>query len=41
MKRFLVAVAALLTSWRLTVWLKRPLQPDPRYSEDRLDSVSG
>jgi MATE family multidrug resistance protein len=36
-----VAVAAVLTSWRLTVWLRRPLEPDPRYSGGRLDSVSG
>ena len=32
-----IAVAAVLTSWRLSVWLKRPLEPDPNYSADSLD----
>ena len=36
-----IVVASILTGWRLSVWLKRPLAPDPDYSEDSLDSLPG
>jgi MATE family multidrug resistance protein len=32
-----VAVAGILTSWRLFIFLKRPLKPDPHHSEDNQD----
>jgi MATE family multidrug resistance protein len=36
-----IALAALLTSLRLRVWLSRPLVPDARYSEGNPDSSPG
>jgi len=35
-----VAVAAMLTAWRLLSWLRRPLSPDQNYSEDSTDSFA-
>lgn len=35
-----VAVAALLTGWKLQVWIKRPLLPDPDYNVDTADSFA-
>jgi MATE family multidrug resistance protein len=35
-----VAVAAILTSWRLVVFLRRPLKPDPHHSADTADSLA-
>jgi MATE family multidrug resistance protein len=35
-----VAVAAVLTSWRLVVFLRRPLKPGPDHSEDTADSLA-
>jgi MATE family multidrug resistance protein len=35
-----VAVAAVLTSWRLARFLRRPLKPDPLHSEDTEDSLA-
>jgi MATE family multidrug resistance protein len=35
-----VAVAAILTSWRLVVFLRRPLKPGPDYKEDTADSLA-
>jgi MATE family multidrug resistance protein len=35
-----VAIAAILTGWKLRVWIGRPLKPDPNYSVDTADSFS-
>ncbi len=34
-----VAVAAVLTAWRLSVWFRRPLALDAHYTQDSLDSL--
>jgi MATE family multidrug resistance protein len=35
-----VAIAAVLTAWKLNIWLQRPISPDPGYSEGTGDSFA-
>ena len=36
----LLAMAAVLTAWRMVTWLQRPLRPNPNHSEDSADSFA-